>query len=177
MTTLQPTPSRRRMPRWAVVTVAAVLGVALIGGGLLLTTTGGDDSPAASPTPTCTPTAVAPPAKVAINVYNATDRAGLAASTADELATRGFVVDLVDNDPTGADVTGTAEIRFVGAASAAPARWAAAQVPLAPAPTKVAARGHDGAKVDLVIGDDFDGLATTEEARVAFAASAPAPAC
>ncbi len=50
--------------------------------------------------------------EVTLNVYNATDRAGLAGLTAEQLEARGFVIAAVDNDPLGKTVFGVAEVRF-----------------------------------------------------------------
>ena len=95
----------------------------------------------------------------------------VAADTAEAMEARAFKVDEVDNDPEKATVSGTAEVRYVGK-SEVNARWVAAQVAGATV-VKVAAQGHPGAKVDLVIGEQFDALASTAEATTAFAASAP----
>ncbi len=49
---------------------------------------------------------------VSINVYNATDRAGLAADVAKTLKARGFTIGQVANDPLGKKVAGTGELRY-----------------------------------------------------------------
>ncbi len=73
--------------------------------------TANKDVPA--PRPTCTtPTVALPPTKVRVNVYNATTRTGLAASTAKTLGGRGFVVGKVANDPLSRSVKGVAEVRY-----------------------------------------------------------------
>lgn len=180
MSTLHATRSRgllHRIPRWAFIVLAACVGLALVGTGLLLTSSN-DTKSVATPAPSCTPTAAAtapPTAVVKVNVYNATSRAGLAASTAQELTARGFTVDKVANDPKNADVAGTADIRYVSGSEQA-ARWVAAQVPGAEL-AKIPATNHKGASIDLVVGDAFTAFATTDAARVAYAASAPKAAC
>jgi hypothetical protein len=182
MTSLQPTPSRsffRRIPVWAVAVVAALLGLLLIGAGLLIT--GRDDKVAAPPAPTCTPSppapsaTVPPTAAVDVNVYNATERAGLARDTADALEDRGFKAGAVANDPKKAKIAGTAVIRHVADAED-DARWVAAQVDGATL-TVVPASGRTGADVDLVIGAGFTQLAPEPAALAAFAASAPQTTC
>ncbi len=47
-----------------------------------------------------------------VNVYNATRRNGLAASTARQLQDRGFVIGAIANDPKHKKVTAPAEIRY-----------------------------------------------------------------
>ena len=64
-------------------------------------------SPGASPCTTVTvvPAATLPkPGKVTANVYNGTDRSGLARRTATELTARGFIVAKVANDPPGSAI-------------------------------------------------------------------------
>ncbi len=77
--------------------------------------------PGASATATCRP--VDPnaltPAKVTVNVFNATTRQGLAASASKEFATQGYVVGKVANDPLKKAVAGPAEVRFGPAGKAA----------------------------------------------------------
>jgi len=71
------------------------------------------DNPEPCITTTVIPGADLPkPDTVTTNVYNATDRAGLAASTADALKGRGFLIGTVANDPKAKTVTGVAEIRY-----------------------------------------------------------------
>jgi hypothetical protein len=187
VTTLRPTRSEggplRRIPMWVLVVAAALVGVLLIGAGLLLTNGSSSkvqQTPVAA-TPTCTPkapsaSATKPPTQqITVNVYNSPDRVGLASETAGELDGRGFAVDKITNDPEKADITGTAVVRFVPGNRTA-ARWVAAQVPGATI-VKVPAAGHAGAKVDLVLGQGFDALATETDAKAAFAASVPTPTC
>lgn len=58
-----------------------------------------------------TPACSIPPKKVTVNVYNATDRTGLAGRVAKELRERGFDVELVANDPKQAEVQGVGQLR------------------------------------------------------------------
>lgn len=52
------------------------------------------------------------PSQVEVNVYNATDRDGLAARVAEQLKKRGFDVKTVANDPKRADLEGAGELRY-----------------------------------------------------------------
>ena len=79
----------------------------------------------ASPTPSCTATTTATgkatgkatpaartPAQVTVNIYNATERTGLAAKTAADVRKRGYKVSTVSNDPLQRNVTIAAEVRY-----------------------------------------------------------------
>ena len=166
--------------RVAAVTVTMLLLVTLAV--LAWQSTRGDDDPdvSARPEPTCptpsTPPPALAPAKVRVNVYNATDRRGLAAKVAGQLERRGFDVRKVDNDPLGRTVTGAAEVRH-GDRGAAAARTVAAQVALGGEVGQVVAvpDGRAGASVDLVVGTGFTALATPAEAANALSPS-PSPA-
>ena len=73
-------------------------------------------TPAASACPTSAVTAGTPaalsPGQVTVNVYNSTNRAGLAADTAKNVKARGFVVGAVSNDPSRKKIDGVGEVRF-----------------------------------------------------------------
>jgi len=114
--------SRRRHPVATgilIVLMMLVLFGATFGAVRLLKGDGGA-SPGASESSavpcvsaTVTPgTALPKPATVTANVYNATDRAGLARSTARTLRTRGFGIGSVANDPLGKTITTVGEIRY-----------------------------------------------------------------
>jgi hypothetical protein len=64
---------------------------------------------------------------VTINVYNATDRQGLAATVAKSLRTQGFKVGKVANDPLSKSIGGVGEVRR-GPAGEASATLAAARL-------------------------------------------------
>ena len=113
---------RRRHPVATAVIVLLMLGVlfaATFGAVRLLK---GDTSATPSPTTTsagpCVTTTARPglvlpkPAAVTANVYNATNRAGLARKTSTELKSRGFVVATVANDPLGKSLANVGEIRY-----------------------------------------------------------------
>jgi hypothetical protein len=125
--------------------------------------------PTATPTSTCTPTATsaAPaPGKITVNVYNATQRDGLAARTASEVRKRGFKVSTVSNDPLAKQVPGPAEVRF-GKTGAAAAKVVLALVKGA---KSVQDARVDGS-VDLVLGEKFSALAAAPKP----AATKPSP--
>jgi len=114
--------------------------------------------------PTCVPaptTAPPAPADIRLNVYNATDRNGLASSTAGGMRERGFAILDVANDPLGKEVTGTAEVRAgvdnQGAASVVMAQVAGAVfVP----------DDRTDDTIDLVVGVAFETLAPAGAAPV-----------
>ena len=155
--------------RIAVVAIALLVLVSLAA---VAWETASDDEPAvkATPRPSCpTPSPVASalaPGRVKVNVYNATDRRGLAARVAGELKRRGFKVAKIDNDPLKRTVTGSAEIRHSTQGVAA-ARTVAAQVGTVVAvPDK-----RTDASVDLVLGAAFIRLVTPAEAAAALSPS------
>lgn len=142
------------------------------------------ESAAAPATLTCPPPAPpqlvapapapVPPARVTLNVYNATDRQGLAAQVADDLEKRGFKIKKVGNAPAKADVPGPAEVRSGPKGDAARVALAAH----VDAETLVSDARKD-ATVDLVIGRSFQQLLTPQDAAAALTPSpvaAPGPA-
>lgn len=120
----------------------------------------GSPSPTGSGgSPSCTPTPTGPaPSAISVNIYNSTDRSGLAASTAAALKEQGFVVGTVGNDPQAKKVAGTAEIRFRPAAADKAA---------------VVARRFSGAA--LVSDDKRTGDVVDVAVGAKFASVAPAP--
>jgi len=124
MSLRQRPPMRRRKsrPTWLLAVVIPLVALVVIGVGFgvyTLMRSGDSASPEAStsaaPCPSTPAIAVAPlpdPTEIRVNVYNATYLKGLAASTAAELKTRGFLIKDVGNDPKKLPITGVAEIRF-----------------------------------------------------------------
>ena len=109
---------------------------------------------------------------VRVNVYNATDRRGLASQVATLLRKRGFRVGTVDNDPLKRTVTGAAEVRSsrlgTAAARTVTAQLApAGQVGAAPEVTAVPDQRAD-ASVDLVLGAAWHGLRPPADAAAAL---------
>ncbi|MCO5308560.1 MAG: LytR C-terminal domain-containing protein [Austwickia sp.] len=121
-----------------------------------------------SRTPTTCPSVPPPPEPktVTVNVYNATDRAGLAAATAKTLQDQGFTIGAVTNDPTGKKLDVAAEIRF-GKAAAAKADVLAQRFPGA---VKVVDDKRTDELVDVAIGAKFAAVAPPPTAS-------PTPTC
>lgn len=110
------------------------------------------------------------PRVVTINVYNATNREGLAASVAKLLRRQGFKVATVSNDPLGMTIQGVGEIRS-GPTGAAGASLAATRLSGA----RIVPDDRTDATVDLVLGYKFTALRTPPKgARSKPAKTAPA---
>lgn len=138
-------------------------------------TDGSATSATAEPEPcvtvTVTPGAGLPsPAQVTSNVYNATDRTGLAASTAEELQIRGFLIGVIDNDPLAKTITGVAEIRH-GPSGEQAARLMAFYLPGA----ELVDDGRTDATIDTVLGAAYTSVAPQSEVDAALAAPSPSP--
>lgn len=91
------------------------------------------------------------PGDVQVNVYNATDRAGLATRTAEALEARGYDVQAADNDPEQSTVEGAANIRF-GPEGADAAEVLHELVPDA----ELLEDERESEEIDLVLGPDFE---------------------
>lgn len=113
------------------------------------------------PAPTCRPfdPNLVTPDEVTVNVYNATDRSGLAGSTAKLIGDRGFVVGKVANDPTTRKTPAVAEVRH-GPKGAAAAKLVASAMPNG---TKVVADKRKDASVDVALGRTFKSLKPVTE--------------
>jgi hypothetical protein len=175
MTTLSPVGRGRSGGAWQVV-VAVVVALAVgIGGGILYTNH--SKGAAAAPSSTCTPTAKASksaapvkypaPSTITVNVYNATNRKGLAKSTSGDLVARGFIAGKIANDPLKKSVPGSAEIRY-GPAGTLGAHVVAAQV----VGGKLVRDARKDATVDFVVGDGFTALASPEQVKAVLSPSA-----
>lgn len=117
------------------------------------------------------------PADVTLNVYNSTDRTGLAANTASQLRKRGFKVATVANDPLQRKIPGTAEVRY-GASSIGEGKLVLGLVKGA----KAVRDGRPDASVDLVLGEKFKALAappkaTTPTTTPTTTTTSPSPTC
>lgn len=115
-------------------------------------------NPTAVSTPAC-PSVVknAPsPASVRLNVYNATDRSGLAHTVAEQLRKRSFAVVYVSNDPEKAVVHRAADVRF-GSRGTDAAYLVAQQLTGA----QMMPDDRSDATVDLVLGTGFTALLPT----------------
>lgn len=173
-------PRRPSRPTWLVALLVAVGVLVVLGLGYgVISLVRGDDppSPAAESAPTPSPCATVEvpvrdtlpkPAKVTVNVYNATGTSGLASKTASALEGRGFAVGKVDNDPVGQPIDGVARIRF-GPKAADDAQLLLAYVPGA----QLVPLDRKGTRVDLAMGDAFTGLAPKEEVEATLTRPTP----
>lgn len=124
-----------------------------------------------APCPTPTPT-TAPIASVVVNVYNSTDRAGLAGGVAQVLTERGFTVEAVDNDPVDVEVSEAAQVRH-GPEGVLAARTVAAQV----AGSVLVDDARAGTVVDVALGTGYQQLRSpTEAEQLVQPAPIPSPA-
>jgi hypothetical protein len=181
----------RRRSKLVLAAIASVVALGLAGWGtlqLIDVFTGGDrqasaadrkaDCPSAKPSP---PAKVLPkPAKITVNVYNATPRGGLAKAAADELKKRGFTIGKVGNATAAYDkkVPGTGLL--LGAPAAVNGTFPVLGTQLPGAATKTDARRSGD--VDLIIGTKFKAFSTPAAAASALTAltkpsPAPAPSC
>ncbi|MGW0878994.1 LytR C-terminal domain-containing protein [Streptomyces sp. NPDC002671] len=178
----------RRRGRLALAVVASVAALGLIGWGTLqlidVFADGGKKTSAAGAKAHChTRTATAAQAKVlprpgqiTVNVYNATERSGLAKDTADELKKRGFKIGDVGNasDEFDKKVKGTGVL--LGPPSALNTSLPVLAIQLTDAERRTDAK-RTGADLDLIIGDAFKSLTQQAAADKALTAlTAPAPA-
>jgi len=102
-------------------------------------------------------------AQIKLNVYNSTNRHGLAATTATALKKRGFTIGSVTNDPLKANLTAAAEVRGASA-NAAAMHVVAAEVVGA----ELHADGRADNSVDLVLGAGFTALASPDQVSAAL---------
>lgn len=171
---------RRNRPPWllpVLIGVAALVVIGVVVGVVSLVRGGSDDtastepSPGASPcvTATVVPIDVLPPAnRVRVNVYNATQTAGLAGKVAKELGARDFKVVKIANDPRGQKIDGVAQIRY-GPKGERAAQTLAFQVPGA----VLIDDARTGRIVDIAVGEQFTGLAAIDEVAAAMASPTP----
>lgn len=174
--------SRRRRPIWMpILIVLAGIAVLFAVGFGLSRLLNGSSAPAADavasasavPLP-CETTMVTAAevlprsGKVKVNVWNATDRVGLASDVAKVLKARSFTIKNVDNDPLGKVLEGVGQIRY-GVNGRANAELLAFYFPGAilvqdDRPKKV---------VDIALGNAFTEIAG--EAQIAAAMASPSP--
>ena len=171
---------RRRRRRRAAITISLVtlvmLGTFAYAAAYFQGWAGNrDPKPVASPS--CQPTtpvkALTPPA-VTVNVYNSTDRSGLAASVAKTLRTQGFKVVEVANDPFGRSISGVGEVRH-GRSGTTAATLAATRL----AGARIVLDTRTDATVDIVLGNKFTTLSAPPKvapAKPSRATPKPTPA-
>lgn len=101
---------------------------------------------------------------ISLNVYNSTDRVDLAASTAQQLRGVKFHILKVAQDPTGAVIKGTAQIRYgykeVGAAQLVAAYVPDAQLAFDP--------NRENTTVDLVLGQAYSDIRNPTDVKQAL---------
>ncbi|HEV7212976.1 MAG TPA: LytR C-terminal domain-containing protein [Blastococcus sp.] len=110
------------------------------------------------------------PKELSVRVFNATDRAGEANRVAQALKDRGFTVAEVANDSSGRKVTGVGEVRH-GPRGKDAAAYLGAYLPGVGDYEDTRAT----AQVDLVIGPDYQKLATPEQVAAAISAVPAVP--
>ncbi|WP_327372045.1 LytR C-terminal domain-containing protein [Streptomyces sp. NBC_01217] len=179
----------RRRGKLILAATASVVALGLAGWGtlqLIDVFTGGDrtataadhKTDCASAKPSAPALALPKPAKITVNVYNATPRSGLAKKAADELKKRGFTIGEVGNASAAYDkkVAGTGVL--LGAPSATKGSFPVLGAQLQGAVAKTDARKT--ADVDLILGTQFKAFSTPRSAAAALAAlsdPSPAPSC
>ena len=181
-------PSNRRQVVLSAVAGVVVLGVigvgtaqlagAFDGGGGHRAAAGRCPSPAVGANAAdTTPVRLPKPFAVTVNVYNATNRPGLAKSTADELKKRGFTIGRIGNAPAAFNnkLKGTAVLlggpQAQGALKVLGTQLAAGSPLTDPKRTS-------GSNVDLIIGPAFgalDPLQNADHALTALQHPEPAP--
>ncbi|GAA1147313.1 LytR C-terminal domain-containing protein [Ornithinicoccus hortensis] len=158
------TAARRRRRRTALVLtglLVLLIAVFAYAGAYYKGWLGSDEESAGGDGEQVTATATAEPLQpedVQVNVYNATDRAGLATRTAAALDARGYDVQTSDNDPEKSTVEGAAHIRF-GPEGAEAAAVLHDLVPDA----ELLEDERESAEIDLVLGPDFEEFPEIED--------------
>lgn len=109
-------------------------------------------------------------AQIKLNVYNSTNRQGLAAATAAQLKQRGFTILKVTNDPLKANLAVSAQIR--GGTDSSPAmRVVAAEV----AGSQLKPDTRADGTVDLVLGTGYTTLAAPDQVSAVLKATTAVP--
>lgn len=139
----------------------------------------GDCKPAPTGPDSAGPAKPPKPATITVNIYNATDRSGLAKDTADALKKRGFKIGDIDNAPEELDkkvktsglLLGTPKAQRDGALAVLGAHLAKADTK-----TDKARSGKAAKSVDMVLGDGYRQLtkpAAADKALTALASPSP----
>jgi LytR cell envelope-related transcriptional attenuator len=117
--------------------------------------------------------AASAPNGITVNVYNATDKAGLAGRTAALLKQRGFTIGAIGNAPAQLQNKVTGSARVTGGSAGTKAMTVLRSEVAGATPVT---DGRRDASVDLVLGNGFTALATPAQAAQALAlATAPSP--
>ena len=157
------TPAQKRARRQAV-TLLLVGGLLLVSFLFAAAYYGGwFDTPkaknVAGPCPTTTTVSKVQPSQVHVNVYNASNRNGLAKKVAGEMKNQGYVTGKIANDPLHAAVKTPAQVRY-GPKGKAGAELVASEVSGA----KLVLDKRKDATVDLVLGATYATLGTPPSA-------------
>ena len=162
-----------RRARNVLLLVLAMVALFAVGFGigLLLSrrgTTTAEPTTSVTPAPCVTATVVPgaslpKPATVTSNVYNATNRAGLARRTGAELSTRGFKIAKIANDPLSKTITGVGEIRY-GPTGLSSAKLMSYYIVGA----GLVADSRGDATIDVVLGDAYSGVAPQTQVTAAL---------
>jgi hypothetical protein len=152
----------RRKRRRATITLSLV-GLMMVGtfayaaayfqGWVATAPQGSLASPPCQPAGTADAAVALTPGAVTVNVYNATNRDGLARSTAKSLQTHGFEIGKIANDPLAKRIAGVGEVRH-GQLGTAGASLVAKRLPGA----KLVVDKRTDESVDLVLGNRFSAL-------------------
>lgn len=182
MSTLTPIGGRGNR-RSAALPVIVVGLLALVIGGLAGWYLTRDDTGSATPPPTTTTSScpnpsgsaaakpLPSPSAITVDVYNATDKQGLAGRTADQLEQRGFRIGDIDNDPANKTIKVSAEVRY-GTKGKKNALVVAAQFQ----EPKLVNDKRGDKTVSVALGDGFTALVTPEQAAAALVPT-PAATC
>jgi len=111
------------------------------------------------------------PRGVTVNVYNSTDRTGLAAKAGNALRRQGFQVATVDNDPLAKSILSIGEIRH-GPSGLEGAILAAKRLPGA----RIVQDDRMDASVDIILGNTFKTVTVPPKVAVSKKAT-PTPHC
>jgi hypothetical protein len=135
---------------------------------------GEEEDQVVTTTPVCAmaePEDPPPPEEISINVYNGTNRSGLANQVAREMREQGFVILDVANDPAGRSITGVAEIRAVTDDVAV--QYIMSQFP---GSVFLPDERQDEA-IDVVLGEAFEEIGPQDEEPDPDSTVAPLPFC
>lgn len=158
----------RRQRRSTVVVIVVLL--ALAAAFYYASSYFSETAPKPVPCTTVPPKVTLTPADVSLNVYNATKRSGLASATAKAATKRGFKVKKVANDPKGASIKQSAQIRY-GPSGAASAKVVRARVP----GSVLVKDKRKNDSVDLVLGNRWKKFGAEPPAPIATQAAQQCP--
>ncbi len=157
--------AQRRARRRAAITLSVLSGLLLVAFLIALSYNQGWIGGGSDPAPTndaasgCTKVQPSMPKDVVVNVYNATNRSGLARTVATAMSRQGFRTASVTNDPLQKTITGIGEVRF-GPTGVEEATAVLLRVPGARAVRDARA----DASVDMVLGEAFTAITVVEGA-------------